>query len=72
MQAFASILMNMNLGIRTNINIPFVSCGGFYFLVNIMSMAIIFSIYRRKDINFEEPKKLKLVTRFQKFLFLES
>ncbi len=72
LQAFASILMNMNLGIRTNINIPFVSCGGFYFLVNIMSMAIIFSIYRRKDINFEEPKKLKLVTRFQKFLFLES
>lgn len=58
-QSLASILMNINMGIQTSIDIPFVSYGGFYFLVCIFSMALIFSVYRRKDINFEEQKKLK-------------
>lgn len=59
LQSVASVLMNINLGIQADINIPFVSYGGFYFMVNILSMALMFSVYRRKDINFEEPRKLK-------------
>lgn len=58
-QSLASILMNINMGIQANINIPFVSYEKFYFMVNILSMAIIFSVYRRKDINFEEVEEYK-------------
>lgn len=50
-ESFASILMNVNLGILANVDIPFVTYGGVYFIVNILSIALIFSIYRRKDIN---------------------
>ncbi|MCI9016559.1 MAG: FtsW/RodA/SpoVE family cell cycle protein [Clostridia bacterium] len=51
-QSVANILMNINLGIQININLPFVTYGGAYFIVNIINIAIILSIYRRKDINF--------------------
>ena len=51
LQSFATILMNLNLGIQTNVNLPFVTYGGVYFIVNILSIAIILSVYRRKDIN---------------------
>ena len=47
LQSFTTILMNVNMGIQTNVNLPFVTYGG----VNILTIAIIFSIYRRKDIN---------------------
>ena len=74
LQSVASVLMNINLGIQADINIPFVSYGGFYFMVNILSMALMFSVYRRKDINFEEPKKLKkpkFLTKIEGFFFEE-
>ena len=51
LQSFATILMNIGLGIQADINLPFVTYGGAYFIVNIMNMAIILSVYRRKDIN---------------------
>ena len=73
-QSVASVLMNINLGIQADINIPFVSYGGFYFMVNILSMALMFSVYRRKDINFEEPKKLKkpkILTKIENCFFEE-
>lgn len=50
LQPFATILMNVNMGVQTNVNLPFVTYGGIYFIVSILSMAIIFSVYRRKDI----------------------
>ena len=49
-QSFATILMNVNMGIQTNVNLPFVTYGSVYFIVNILTIAIIFSVYRRKDI----------------------
>lgn len=58
-QSVASVLMNINMGIQAGIDIPLVSYGGFYFIITILSMALILSVYRRKDINFEEPKKAK-------------
>ena len=56
-QSFATILMNVNMGIQTNVNLPFVTYGGVYFIVNMMSMAIILSVYRRKDINMFEREE---------------
>ena len=50
LQSFATILMNVNMGVQTNVNLPFVTYGGIYFIVSILSIAIIFSVYRRKDI----------------------
>lgn len=50
LQSFATILMNVNMGVQANVNLPFVTYGGIYFIVSILSMAIIFSVYRRKDI----------------------
>ena len=50
LQSFATVLMNVNMGIQTNVSIPFVTYGGVYFIVNMMSIAIILSVYRRKDV----------------------
>lgn len=50
LQSFATILMNINMGIQTNVNLPFVTYGGVYFVINLLNIAIILSIYRRKDI----------------------
>ena len=46
--------MNINLGIQQNINLPFVSSGGQFFVINCLCMAFILSVYRRKDINLDE------------------
>ena len=73
-QSVASVLMNINMGIQAGIDIPLVSYGGLCFIVNILSMALIFSVYRRKDINFEEPKKPKkpkFFTKIEGFFFEE-
>lgn len=51
MQSFATILMNLSLGIQVDVNLPFVTYGGAFFIVNIINMAIVLSVYRRKDIN---------------------
>ncbi len=53
LQSIMSVLMNINLGIQLNVNLPFVSPGSVYFVVNAISIAFILSIYRRKDINLE-------------------
>ena len=50
MQSIFNILMNLNLWIEADFNIPFVSYGGFNLIVNIMCLALILSIYRKKDI----------------------
>ena len=72
LQSMASVLMNINKGIQADINIPFVSYGGVYFVVNILSMALIFSIYRRKDINiYEESQKSDGVLKKLGILFID-
>lgn len=60
LQSFATILMNVNMGVQTNVNLPFVTYGEVYFIVSILSIAIIFSVYRRKDIyQYEIEKKIE-------------
>ena len=74
LQSFATVLMNINMGIQSNVNLPFVTYGGVYFIVNIVNMAIILSVYRRKDVymfedEIKEKKNLKigkLVVRVEK------
>lgn len=59
LQSIASVLMNINLGIQTTVNIPFVAYGGVYLIINIVSMALILSIYRRKDIVLKEVNNIR-------------
>ena len=56
-QSLASVLMNINLGIKAGINLPIVSYGGVYFIVNMISIGILLSVYRRKDINLYEKRE---------------
>ena len=65
-QSFATILMNLNMGIQANINLPFVTYGGVNFIINLLSIALILSIYRRKDINeYEKNDEKKKFTIFK-------
>lgn len=70
-QSIIHILMNLKLWIRSDVNLPFVADGNLYFLINCFTFAVILSVYRRKDINFEEPKKSKLDAKIEK-LFWED
>lgn len=56
LQSVFNILMNLNLGIQTNVNLPFVCEGGVFFIINCISVAFILSVYRRKDIDLEIKK----------------
>lgn len=62
LQSIFNILMNLNLWIEADFNLPFVSYGGANLVINMMSLALILSIYRRKDIivfqNVNETNKM--------------
>ena len=53
-QILFNILMNLNVGLKININLPLVSYGGSGLIVNIAIISLILSIYRRKDILVKE------------------
>ena len=50
LQSIFNILMNMNLWIDSSLNLPFVSYGRTNLIINMMSLALILSIYRKKDV----------------------
>ncbi len=50
LQSIFNILLNLNLWIETNFNLPFVSYGGVNLIMNMISLTLILSIYRKKDI----------------------
>lgn len=65
LQSLATVLMNVNLGIQANVDLPFVTYGGVYLIVNLLSIALILSIYRRKDINeYDENTKRSIIGLF--------
>lgn len=66
-QAIFNILMNFNLIPIVALNLPFISYGLNGLLVNMMSIAFILSIYRRKDIltKNEKAKKLKFKISYE-------
>lgn len=53
-QSLTNILMNLNMGLKVNINLPLVSYGGSALITNIMIISLILSVYRRKDILINE------------------
>lgn len=52
LQSIFNILINMNMWLDFSLNLPFISYGGTNLVINIMCLALILSIYRRKDIMF--------------------
>lgn len=61
LQTVFNILMNFNLGAKADFNIPLISYGNINLVMNMMTLALVLSIYRRKDIiidnNFYNLKK---------------
>lgn len=51
LESLGNILMNINTNVTVDINLPFVTYGSVYFLINCFIISIILSIYRKKDIN---------------------
>jgi len=58
LRSISCILMNINLGIKADFCIPFIYSGEMDLAVDMVCLAIIFSVYRRKDIGVEEGKGL--------------
>lgn len=50
LESIFNILMNLNLWIEADFNIPFISYGGLNMIVNLISLGLVLSVYRRKDI----------------------
>lgn len=50
LQSLFNVLMNLNMWLELDFNIPFISYGGSNLIINMMSLALILSIYRKKDI----------------------
>lgn len=67
LQAIFNILMNLNLIPITDVNLPFVSYGINGLFINMISVAFILSIYRRKDIlnKSENSKKIKFKISYE-------
>lgn len=56
LQSTFNILMNLNLWIEADFNIPFVSYGGANLIINLMSLAIVLSVYKRKNLVFSKTE----------------
>ena len=69
-QALFYLAMNLGIGFIAEFQLPFISGGYVNSLTNLLCMSLILSIYRRKDINLEEPKKLNLLVKIEDFLTL--
>lgn len=54
LQSIIQVLMNLNILPTSDVNLPFISAGKLYFLINSFTFGVILSVYRRKNINFEE------------------
>ena len=50
LQSVFNVLMNLNLWIEASFELPFVSYGGTGLIINMMCLALVLSVYRRKDI----------------------
>ena len=68
-QTICNLAMNFGIIGTAEFQLPLISGGNATFIANVLCMALFLSVYRRKDINFEEPKKSKLATKIEDFLF---
>ena len=70
-QTICNLAMNIGIIEIAEFELPLISGGKSNFIANILCMSLILSVYRRKDINFEEPKKSKLAAKIEDFFFEE-
>lgn len=70
-QTICNLAMNFGIIGTAEFQLPLISGGKASFIANILCMALFLSVYRRKDINFEEPKKSKIFTKIENFFFEE-
>ena len=68
-QTICNIAMNFGIIGVAEFKMPFFSSGEIELLMNIICVALMLSIYRRKNINFEEFKKSKILTKFENYFF---
>ena len=68
LQSIFNILMNLNLWIESGFNLPFVSYGIGNLIMNLISLSIILSVYRRKDINLHEEEDEKKCEKIHKII----
>lgn len=62
LQSIFNILMNLNLWIESNYNLPFVSYEGVNLIINLMCLSLILSVYRKKDLIFENKERREKVS----------
>ena len=60
LQTVFNILMNFNLGAKADFNIPLISYGNINLVINMMTLALVLSIYRRKNIIINNECKVSL------------
>ena len=70
-QTICNLAMNFGIIGTAEFQLPLISGGKATFIANILCMSLFLSVYRRKDINFEEPKKSKIFTKIENFFFEE-
>lgn len=70
-QTLGNIAMNFGFGVIAEFSLPFIRGGMTENLMNIICLSLMLSIYRRKDINFEEPQKSKILTKIENYFFEE-
>lgn len=70
-QTIFNLAMNLGIGFIAEFQLPFISGGYVNSLTNLLCMSLILSIYRRKAINLEEPKKSKVFVKIEDFFFEE-
>ena len=67
LQSVFNILMNLNLWGDASFELPFVSYGGTALIMNMMCLALVLSIYRRKDLYVKTPiNKEKYIIKYEK------
>lgn len=70
-QTICNLAMNFGIIGTAEFQLPLISGGNATFIANVLCMSLFLSVYRRKDINFEEPKKSKILTKIENFFFEE-
>lgn len=70
-QTICNIAMNFGIIGVAEFTMPFFGSGEVELLMNIICVSLMLSIYRRKNINFEEPKKSKILAKIEDYFFEE-
>lgn len=68
-QTICNLAMNFGIIETAEFQLPLISGGKSTFIANLLCIALFLSVYRRKDINFEEPKKSNLIIKIKNLLF---